>query len=70
MTAVILQFPRRVSKRVEIMREGPAWLVRVCDHAWLHGSLSNALADAQWLAANAGVAIAILTDMPPREARQ
>jgi hypothetical protein len=36
-------------------------LVRSRDHAWLHGSIADALADAQWLAANAGVAIAALT---------
>jgi len=36
----------------------------------LYGSLADALADAQWLAANAGVAIAALTDMPRGEMRQ
>ena len=58
MTAVILPFPPRGPWRVELLREGPAYLVRARDHGWLHGSFADALANAQWLAANAGVAIA------------
>jgi hypothetical protein len=70
MTAVVLPFPPRGPFKVELLREGPAYLVRARGSGWLHGSLVEALADAQWLAANAGVAIAILTDMPPRETRR
>jgi hypothetical protein len=71
MSAIILQFPPRGPWKVELLREGPAFLVRARGHAWLHGSFADALADAQWLAANAGVAIAALTDMPYRgEVRQ
>jgi hypothetical protein len=70
LTAVVLPFPPRGPWKVELLREGPAYLVRARGSGWLHGSLADALADAQWLAATAGVAIAILTDVPPREARQ
>ena len=59
--AAILPFPPRGPWKIELLREGPAFLVRSRDHAWLHGSIADALADAQWLAANAGVAIAALT---------
>jgi hypothetical protein len=67
MTAVVLPFPRRAPWKSELLREGDAWLVRARDHAWLHGSLADALADAKWLAANHRVAIAILTDLQPEE---
>jgi hypothetical protein len=72
MSAVVLPFPRPHGRpwKVELLREGPAFLVRARDHGWLHGSLADALADAQWLAANAGVAIAILTDLQPGEIRR
>jgi hypothetical protein len=69
MSAVILPFPQRGPWKVELLREGPAYLVRARDHGWLHGSFVDALADAQWLAACAGVAVAILTDLP-KEARR
>jgi len=59
---VILSFPERGPWKVELLREGPAFLVRARDHGWLHGSLADALADAQWLAANGSVAI--VTDLP------
>jgi hypothetical protein len=64
-TRVVLSFPQRGPWKIEVLREGPAFLVRARSHGWLHGSL----ADAQWLAANAGVAITILTDLP-KEARR
>jgi len=58
MSAVILQFPPRGPWKIELLREGPAFLVRARSHSWLHSSL----ADAQWLAANGSVAI--VTDLP------
>jgi hypothetical protein len=72
MTAVILPFPQRGPWRVEVRREvdGSGWLVLARKHAWLHGDYAAARVDAAWLAANAGVAIAILTDMPPKEVRR
>jgi hypothetical protein len=70
MSAAILPFPPRGPWKVELLREGPAFLVRARDHGWLHGSLADALADVQWLAATAGVAIAVLIDLPPKEARR
>jgi hypothetical protein len=70
MSAVVLPFPPRGPWKIELLREGPAWLVRARDHAWLHGSLETARKDAEWLAARAGVAIAILTDLPPKETRR
>jgi hypothetical protein len=62
MSAVILQFPPRGPWKIELLREGPAFLVRARSHSWLHSSLADALADAQWLAANGSVAI--VTDLP------
>jgi hypothetical protein len=70
MSAVILPFPQRGPWKIELLREGPAFLVRARDHAWLHGSLETARKDAEWLAATAGVAIAVLIDLPPKEARR
>jgi hypothetical protein len=64
--AVVLPFPQRGPWKIELLREGPAFLVRARDHGWLHGSLPEALADARWLAANAGVAIADLTNQRGR----
>jgi len=57
MSALILQFPRRGPFAVEILREGPAWLVRARGHGWLHGSYAAAVADAEVIAAGFGVAI-------------
>jgi hypothetical protein len=67
MTAVVLPFPRRGPWKIELLREGAAFLVRARNHGWLHGSLADALADAKWLAANHRVAIAILTYLQPEE---
>jgi hypothetical protein len=69
MSAVVLPFPQRGPWKVELLRDGPAFLVRARDHGWLHGSFADALADAQGLAANAGVAVAILTDLQAWELR-
>jgi hypothetical protein len=65
MSAVVLPFPPRGPFKVELLREGPAYLVRARRSGWLHGSLVEALADAQWLAAAAGVAIVDQTGTRP-----
>jgi hypothetical protein len=72
MSAVVVPFPQRGPWRVEVRREtdGSGWLVLARSHGWVHGSLEAARKDARWLAANAGVAVAILTDMPPKEMRR
>jgi hypothetical protein len=55
MTAAIVRFPARRIAAVWIMQtsEG-AWLVLARGHGWLHGSRSDALANANWLAGNLG----------------
>jgi hypothetical protein len=70
MTAVVLPFPPRGPWRIEVRREADGWLVRARSHGWVHGSLEAARKDAEWLAAHAGVAVSILTEVPPREARR
>jgi hypothetical protein len=60
----VLQFPRRGPFRIEILREGEAWLVRARAHGWLHGSYDAARADAEWLANNFGVGIADGAQVP------
>jgi hypothetical protein len=57
-SAVILPFPPRGPWKVELLREGPAFLVRARDHAWLHGDYAAAREDAAWLAENYVAAIA------------
>jgi hypothetical protein len=42
---------------VRVMREGPAWLVVVRSHGWLHGDERGALDDAAWLSQNFGLPI-------------
>ena len=55
MTAAVIRFPRR-SAAVWLLpaREG-GWVVMAGGNGWLHGSRSDALADACWLAANTGL---------------
>jgi hypothetical protein len=48
---------RIVCRCVRVMREGPAWLVVVRSHGWLHGDERGALDDARWLADNFGLPI-------------
>jgi hypothetical protein len=55
--ATIIRFPGRAPFDVVIRREGPAWLVTVRNHSWLHGSRADALCDARWLARNHGTRI-------------
>jgi hypothetical protein len=55
MTATILQFPPFA---VRIVREDDVWLVLAArGHGWLHGSRSEAAADAVWLSRNHGVPV-------------
>jgi hypothetical protein len=62
MTARVLQFPERgpFSVRVEREHEDVAcWLVVAREHAWLHPSHDEALADAEWIASGFGVAVEV-----------
>ena len=55
MTATILPFPPFA---IRIVREDEAWLVIAArGHGWLHGSLSEAFANAIWLSRNHGVPV-------------
>jgi hypothetical protein len=54
MTARLIHFPARC---VWILREDPAWLVLIGDHAWLFGDYRAALKDARWLSENSGLPI-------------
>jgi hypothetical protein len=57
MTAKILPFPPRGPFAVRIEREGQAWLVVCRNHAWLHGSRREAVAEATELASGYGVQV-------------
>jgi hypothetical protein len=54
----LIRFPPRRSGVVWLLRahEG-GWLVLASGHGWLHGSRSDALATARWLAGNLGLPI-------------
>jgi len=73
MTASIIHFPlrgrfcRRDALCIEVLRDDEAWLVRVGEHGWLHGSFADAIADAAWLANNLVATITILTNLQPQE---
>jgi hypothetical protein len=58
----VVRFPLRRSAAVWLLqaREG-GWLVLARGHGWLHGSRSDALAGAHWLAHNLGFPIRELT---------
>jgi hypothetical protein len=58
MTAAVVRFPPRRSAAVWLLqaREG-GWLVLARGHGWIHGSRSDALATARWLARNLGFPI-------------
>ena len=52
-TGIVIPFPRRGPWRIEIVREGDAYLVFARDHGWLPGDYVSALAGAEErLAAN------------------
>jgi hypothetical protein len=57
MSARVLRFPLRQSHAIWITREDAAWLVLAHEHGWLHGSRSDALEDAHWLARTLGLPI-------------
>jgi len=63
----VLQFPLRGPFRIEILREGEAWLVRSRAHGWLHSDFGAALKDATSLASERGATVAILADLQPQE---
>jgi hypothetical protein len=56
---VVVRFPPRTAGAIFICeeRDGDGWLVLARDHGWLHGSRSDALEDAAWLASNLGFPI-------------
>jgi hypothetical protein len=58
MTSAVIRFPPRRSAAVWLLqpREG-GWLVLARGHGWLHGSRSDALANASWLARNLDLSI-------------
>jgi hypothetical protein len=55
----VIRFPPHRSACVWLLqaREGGGWLVLARGHGWLHGSRSDALKTARWLAANLGFPI-------------
>jgi hypothetical protein len=57
-TSKIIRFPSRRDAAVWLLqaREG-GWLVLTRGHGWLHGSRSDALETARWLARNLGFSI-------------
>ena len=58
MTAPVIRFPARRSAAVWLPQaHEDGWLVLARDHGWLHGSYSDALEDARWLARNLGFPI-------------
>ena len=63
----VLQFPLRGPFRIEILREGGAWLVRARAHGWLHGDFGAALKDAISLASEHSTTVAILTSLQPQD---
>jgi hypothetical protein len=54
----VVRFPPRRSAAVWLLQayEG-GWLVLAREHGWLHGSRSDALEDARWLAGNLGLPV-------------
>jgi hypothetical protein len=57
---MVIRFPGRHIACVWLLREGVGFLVLARGHGWLHGSRSEAIADAQWLAANLGLPIRVM----------
>jgi hypothetical protein len=59
MTAAIIRFPPRRAAAIFVCeeRDGYGWLALAGAHGWLHGSQSEAAADAVWLSRNHGVPI-------------
>jgi hypothetical protein len=61
MTAPVIPFKRKYAAAVFIVpAEEGGWLVLVGDDGWLHGSVLDAWADAQWMADNLNLPIRML----------
>jgi hypothetical protein len=56
----VVRFPLRRAACVWLVREGPAWLVLVRGHGWLHGDSVAAFLDARWLSHNLGLPIRVV----------
>jgi hypothetical protein len=58
MTAAVVRFPPRRMAAIWILPLAESgWLVLHGAHGWLHGDYGDAIADAKWLARNAGLPI-------------
>jgi hypothetical protein len=57
MTARVVQFPPRRLRAVWILPLTDSWLVLCGERGWLHGSFSDAVDDAKWLAVNVNLPI-------------
>jgi hypothetical protein len=58
MTSAVVRFPARRIAAVWLLQASEGgWLVLARGHGWLHGSRSDALANARWLARNFGFPI-------------
>jgi hypothetical protein len=58
MTAPVIRFPARRMRAIWILPLAESgWLVLHGSHGWLHGHYGDAIADAKWLAHNAGLPI-------------
>jgi hypothetical protein len=57
--AIVIRFPPRRASAIFLCeeRDGDGWLVLARGHGWLHGSRSDALENARWLARNLGFSI-------------
>jgi hypothetical protein len=57
MSATVIPFPPRGPFAVIVERAGPAWLVIVRQHGWLHGDRRKAIAEAREIARGFGVGV-------------
>ena len=58
MTAAVVRFPLHRLRAIWVLPLAElGWLVLHGAHGWLHGDYGDAIADAQWLAANLGFPI-------------
>jgi hypothetical protein len=53
----VFRFPARRAAVVWVLEDDDGWLVLAREHGWLHGSHSDAVENAWWLAGNLGFPI-------------